>query len=269
MLLIAFFLFGLIVGSFLNVVILRLEKSETLGGRSHCLHCGALIHWYDNIPVLSYLFLRGRCRDCTKPISLQYPIVELSTGILFAGVSLLTGLQAGMSLVSILTTLWYLVLVSILLVILVTDLRTMEIPLVLLVIGVVGAVLYTVLMAWLFHSGEGLQWGAWSVDKFLGGMVATGFFLALVVLSKETWMGMGDVWLAAILGMTVGIKSLLFTLTLSFFYGALVSLWLLRSGKKGLKSQIPFAPFLILGLFSSVIIDWINPWWFSLFVLPG
>ena len=79
-----FFIFGLIIGSFLNVVVYRLKDAETILGRSFCRHCKHTIRWYDNIPLLSFLFLRARCRDCDEKISWQYPLLEAVTGILFA-----------------------------------------------------------------------------------------------------------------------------------------------------------------------------------------
>ena len=85
-------LFGLIVGSFLNVCIVRLPKEESIvTPRSHCPNCGHAIAWYENIPVLSYVFLRAKCRGCGQPISLLYPVIELATGLLFAGLAYVYG----------------------------------------------------------------------------------------------------------------------------------------------------------------------------------
>src|SRR3972149_5315706 len=93
--LIAFFIFGLIIGSFLNVVVYRLRDAETLLGRSFCRHCKHQIRWYDNIPLLSFILLRGECRDCQNKISWQYPAVELMTGALFALIGFLFFVSGG------------------------------------------------------------------------------------------------------------------------------------------------------------------------------
>lgn len=263
-----FFLFGLIIGSFLNVVVLRFEKEESFGGRSHCPKCQALIHWYDNIPVFSFLILRGKCRACQTTISWQYPLVEFLTGTTFALIGYLYLASRSLEVETLLATGWYLTLASILIVILVADLRTMEIPLVFLVTGVVGALLFVALEAMFFSSEPRFVWGAVWQMKLLGGLVAAGLFWVLVVFSRETWMGMGDVWLAGIVGLTVGIEYLLFTLTLGFFLGAAIGLVLILLQKKQLQSQIPFAPFLIVGLFMSMGILWINPGWLHLFLVP-
>lgn len=263
-----FFLLGLIIGSFLNVVVLRFEKQESLGGRSHCPYCGVLIHWYDNIPLLSYLLLRGKCRSCGESISLQYPLVEFFTGSIFVFIGQLYFASTLFDQEAMLTTGWYLMLSSVLIAVLVADLRTMEIPLVFLVTGVIGSVLFILLATLLFHSDTWSLPGAWWQMQLLGGAVATFLFWLLVFFSKETWMGMGDVWLAGIVGLTVGIEYLLFTLTLGFFLGAAIGLVLILLQKKQLQSQIPFAPFLIVGLFMSMGILWINPGWLHLFLVP-
>ncbi len=263
-----FFLFGLIIGSFLNVVVLRSEKGESLGGRSHCPKCQALIHWYDNIPVFSYLMLRGKCRSCHTAISWQYPAVELLTGSVFALIGSFYFAHTALNAEAVVMTSWYLLLMSLMIAILVSDLRTMEIPLVFLMTGVVGSLFFIMLITFLFYSEGWMLPGAWWQMKLLGGAVAAFLFWLLVVLSKETWMGMGDVWLAGIVGLSVGIGSLLFTLTLSFLVGAIVGLSLILFGKKGLQSQVPFAPFLVIGLIVSLLLEWSKPWWLPLFHLP-
>ncbi|MFA9262746.1 MAG: A24 family peptidase [Undibacterium sp.] len=260
-----FGLFGLIIGSFLNVVILRLEQGVTFGGRSMCPKCQALIRWYDNIPLVSFFVLRGRCRQCQTPISWQYPLVEFATGALFALFGTLSiGLATPPELVQ---TFWHLFLVSLLIAITVTDVRNMEIPLILLLAGVGGAVFAAV--AETTVSGIGfLEPGApWRMMLFGGGVAAL-LFYGLVYYSKETWMGMGDVWLAGIAGAAVGLPALLLLFTLSFFTGAVVGGALLLFGKKGMKSQIPFAPFLSVGTLSTLLLLALKPWWLMLLLLP-
>ncbi|TXG77731.1 prepilin peptidase [Candidatus Dojkabacteria bacterium] len=265
--LLSLFIFGLIIGSFLNVLVLRSETEETLGGRSHCPRCQAMIHWYDNIPLLSFLFLRGRCRACQAPISWQYPFVELGTGLSFTLMGAV--FERGVATFEHLTILAALLFTtSLLIAIVVTDFRTMEIPLVFLWLSVLGAGAAMVLLPWLFHSAATPLWGASSVHHLIGGLVAAIFFAVLVFGSRETWMGRGDIWLAATIGLLVGIKYLLLTLTLSFLLGAVIGVGLLFFGGKQLKSQIPFAPFLVFGFFLMTLLTWIQPWWLSFVLLP-
>lgn len=280
MLLLFLFLLGLIIGSFLNVVVLRSEKEESLGGRSHCPQCQALIHWYDNIPLLSFLMLRGKCRACAQPIAWQYPLVELMTGLLFVSIgyfftetltqlmdtSLWGGVFADWG--TLLILVGYLVLASILIAIFVSDLRTMEIPFVFLVAGL-GAALLLMGLQYIFPTATPFAWRPLTItNQLLGGGVAALIFYALVFFSRETWMGMGDVWIAAILGLTVGLDMLLFSLTLSFSLGSIVGIVLLSLRRKGWQSPIAFAPFLIIALFASWFIQWSSTTWVASFILP-
>jgi prepilin signal peptidase PulO-like enzyme (type II secretory pathway) len=260
-----FFILGLAIGSFLNVVVLRLESEKPLDGRSKCPSCGALIRWYDNIPLLSFFLLGRKCRQCRFPISWLYPSVELGTAVLFAFFgSVQLGSATGPEIVTIA---WSLFLVSILVAIAVYDGRNMEIPLVLLAIGLGGAAVAALALG----SVAPVPWAdpssPWR-DMFLGAVIAAGIFYALVYFSKETWMGMGDVWLAGIAGAAVGLPALLLLFTLSFSVGALVGGILMLAGRRGMKSQVPFAPFLAVGTLATVALQTINPWWLGLFLIP-
>lgn len=260
-----FFALGLIIGSFLNVVVLRLEAGRSLDGRSQCPGCGTTIHWYDNVPVFSFFWLRRRCRSCQQPISWQYPLVELITGGLFAWFGT-TAIGMG-SHAEIAATLWLLFVVSLSMVIAVYDARNMEIPLIVLMTGIVAAVLYAGVATFLspqpFMSVVAPWWG-----MLMGGGMAAAIFFLLVYISQETWMGMGDVWLAGFAGAVVGLPALLLLLTLSFCIGAVVGGGLMLLGKKGMKSQIPFAPFLVVGMFLTLVLQLAEPWWLTLFLFP-
>lgn len=265
-LLIFFALFGLVIGSFLNVVILRLEADKSLDGRSKCPSCGALIHWYDNIPVLSFFLLGRRCRACHFPISWQYPAVELMTGVLFVVFGMLS---FGMgTYAEIAQVLWLLFLVSLTIVIAVYDARNMEIPLILLLTGVVVTAFYALVATGLSDNSWLDPFAIWRTMLW-GGSLAAALFYALVYFSKETWMGMGDVWLAGIAGAAVGLPALLLLLTLSFMTGAIVGGALLFLGKRGMKSQVPFAPFLGIGMLVTIFLQFIQPWWLSFLLIPS
>lgn len=263
--LVFFGIFGLVIGSFLNVVILRLEAEKALTGRSKCPSCGALIRWYDNIPVLSFFLLGRKCRQCRFPISWLYPSVELATAGLFVIFGALTiGLATP---AEIALTIWTFFLVSLFVVIAVSDARNMEIPLILLLVGIGGAFVYALVATVLAPFPWTDPMAPWR-DMLWGGGIAAAIFYALVYFSKETWMGMGDVWLAGIAGAAVGLPALLLLFTVSFSIGALVGGALMLTGKRGMKSQIPFAPFLALGTLVTVALQAHAPWWLALFLFP-
>lgn len=259
-----FFLFvlGLAIGSFLNVVIFRLRSGETLLGRSHCQQCQKTIAFYDNIPLFSYLLLRGRCRSCGKKISSQYVMVEAVTGILFALIGYL--FFPGNSLELWAEFVWILGVTSIFLAIGVYDLRYMEVPLSLLVASVVWTVPFLLgLTQWV---GGDVFTNRFALSM-MGGLLVSLFFFALVYASKEQWMGWGDVWLGGIAGMIVGISLALFMLTLSFGIGAVVGVGAVVLQKKKMKSQLPFAPFIVLGTLLCLLLPKIFPEFMSLFIL--
>lgn len=224
---------GLCVGSFLNVVIARLPASKSIvHPGSACPHCGTLIAWYDNLPVLSYLLLGARCRSCKEPISWRYPLVELSS----AGLFLLASLQFGWS-VQLLSAL---VLLSLLIVITGIDFDCQIIPDVLSLPGIALGLLFSL------APGE-IGW----IDSALGVVVGGGVFVAIiagsVLVLGQPGMGVGDVKLGAMLGAFLGWKLVLLSILLSVLLGGPLSAVLLATGRKGRKDPIPFGPFLALG----------------------
>jgi prepilin signal peptidase PulO-like enzyme (type II secretory pathway) len=281
------FVFGLIVGSFLNVVIFRLETGEGIvKKRSHCPHCAHVLRWYDLIPVLSFVLLGGKCRDCAKPISWQYPLVEISAGALFvwvvsifwylgfdpsfaAGVNILDVFGGWSFIVGNLIIIgFWLFAVSCLIVIFVYDLRHYIIP---------DSVIYPVIVvSILFRVFEVLDAGHWNLYEILNsGFLAWGqfliylacavgatiFFLIIVLLTRGRGMGLGDVKLAFLMGLVLGWPQILLALLLAFGSGAVVGVGLVIADRKTLKSQIPFGPFLAAGtifalLAGSFLINW-------------
>ncbi|MEK7549470.1 MAG: prepilin peptidase [Patescibacteria group bacterium] len=247
-----FFVFGLIIGSFLNVLIIRLRDAETILGRSFCRSCKHQIRWYDNIPLVSFILLRGTCRDCEEKISWQYPVIEAVTGILFALIGYFFFSWSDPR--AILETVWLLGLVSILITLSVYDIRHLEIPVSLLIIGVVWTFLFLCIHLFFFEYGLPLWWTRLALGVF-GGLVVGFFFFCLVWFSKETWMGWGDVWLGMLAGLVVGLRLSFFMLTLSFVLGAVIGITLLVFSKKSLKTQIPFGPFLALGILLTLVLS--------------
>lgn len=218
------FLFGLAIGSFLNCVIFRLEKKQSfLKGRSYCPHCQHTLGWLDLIPVFSFLFLKGKCRYCSKDISIQYPLMELFVGLVF--------LLIAVNYFSI----YYFVVISLLIIIFVYDLKHFIIPDKVLFPAIFIVFIYQLFTHFIFLDFSYL----WA------GLLACFFFLALFLVSAGNWMGFGDVKLAFFMGLFLGFPNILVALFLAFFLGAIVGVGLIISGDKKLKSEIPFGPFLI------------------------
>lgn len=254
MIIIAFFVFGLIIGSFLNVLVYRLKDAETLLGRSFCRHCKNKIRFYDNIPLVSFILLRGACRDCGKSISWQYPLLEFVTGVLFTIVGYFYFVPTQMF--SWVETAWLLSVFSCFLAIGTYDLRHMEIPTSLILVSASLTIVFLLTSLFLVPDSF-LSSRAWY--GLLGGGVVGGFFFILVWVSKETWMGWGDVWLGLVAGLTVGLPLALPMLTLSFGLGAIVGIGAMLSKRKTMKSQIPFAPFLVAGVILILFLPKIFP----------
>lgn len=260
-----FLVLGLIVGSFLNVVVYRLRVAETLvADRSHCPHCKTVIRWYDNIPVLSFILLKFRCRNCQEKISWQYPLVEVFTGLVFAFIGLRYFDTVDVSTWA--TTIYYLGIVSFLIVIFVYDFLYLEIPGLVLWPAIGFAVVFNLVFDWGMagFGNDVLRLATYSGT--LGAVAAFLFFFLLVALSKEKWMGMGDAYLVILLGLILGWPEILLGLMLAFTLGALSGIALILFKKKNMDSQIPFAPFLVLG--SLIALFWYQPiteWYFGIF----
>lgn len=265
MLFIIFLLLGFIIGSFLNVLVYRLRSAEELfWDRSKCPHCHHLIRWYDNVPVLSFILLKFRCRDCRKKISWQYPLVEILTGIVFAVIG-----QKFFNLTDTstwITTVYYWIMASSLITIAVYDWLYMEIPSEVLWFSVFVAVaflLYRDSSVWLNPSVQ----SSYVYSGVLAAFSAFIFFFLLSAFSQEKWMGMGDAYLAILIGLVAGWPKILLALFLAFFIGAIWGLLAILVGKKKMKSRLPFAPFMIVGtLVALVFYSPIVSWYFSLFI---
>lgn len=225
---VAAFLFGLAVGSFLNVCIFRLPKQESVvSPGSHCPGCGSSIRWYDNIPLLGYLVLGGRCRNCKTSISWQYPMVEFVTGALFSATVAVFGIS--------LETAVYLVLLSALVVIAVIDLEHQLIPDRITLPGIpLGLICSSVILP------TGL------VNALIGLAVGGGGFYLIALLSRGG-MGGGDIKLMAMLGAFLGWKAIIVTTMIGSMLGAVVGIFLMVAKGKGRKHAVPFGPFLATG----------------------
>jgi prepilin signal peptidase PulO-like enzyme (type II secretory pathway) len=244
---IIFFIFGLIIGSFLNVVILRLNTQKTFGGRSACMSCMNTLSWYELFPVFSYLGLRGRCKNCKTKISIQYPLVELVVGLIFAGLFLkFQDIFFFNTIAFSFTYAYYAVVFSLLVVIAVYDIRHKIIPdvlsLALAILAFIGLFLFDVNNFSVFILHMPILW-----DFLAGPLIALPFAL-LWLVSGGRWMGLGDAKLALGLGWLLGLSAALSGVVIAFWVGAVVGILLvIFSPKHGMKSEIPFAPYLVLG----------------------
>lgn len=261
------FLFGLIVGSFLNVVVFRQESGEQMvRGRSHCQHCSHVLEWYDLFPIFSFIALAGKCRYCRKKLSIQYPVVEFITGVLFAAVfSVFGGSVADGNFTALISLFYYLFITSILIVIFVYDLKHYIIPDNIIYLAVIVSLVYMVFPVFFniidLAINNNLQFSIFSlqsilnfqiIDSLFAAIAASAFFFSIVVVTHGEGMGGGDVKLAFLMGLILGWLKILAALFLAFTIGAICGIIFIMMKKKALKSAIPFGPFLVLGTFVAI-----------------
>jgi len=233
------FILGLIVGSFSNVCIYRIPRNESIiYPASHCPKCCSKIKPVDNIPLLSFILLKGRCRNCKTKISVQYPIVEFLTGLIYLIIYLIYGLS--------IQTLIYIILSSALIIIAFIDLNEQIVP---DAISLPGIVIGFILSFFVYYISF--------VDSVLGIFVGGGIILiigltGLVIFKKEA-MGGGDVKLAAMIGAFLGWRYIVISLFLGFFLGALTGICLIIAKIKSREDVVPFGPFIVLGSFITLL----------------
>lgn len=230
---IAAFVLGAVVGSFLNVVILRLpaEGESIVFPPSRCPFCRTPIRWHDNIPLLSFLFLRGRCRDCARPISIQYPLVELCMALL--SLALYTRFALSFEFF------FYFLFLAALVAIIFIDLRHQIIPDLIslpgIVIGFAGSFL-----------ASPVTWQQSGIGILAGGGILYGIAMAYYLLTGREGMGGGDIKLLAMIGAFLGWQSLLFVVFASSLTGSVVGIFAMLRQRKGGKTRLPYGPFLAL-----------------------
>lgn len=225
------FILGLAIGSFLNVLILRLPQGKSILGFSKCPVCQKGIIWRDNIPIFSFILLKGRCRNCPAKISGQYPFVESLAGFLFLILFLLYGKEPAFLVYS-------LFLASLLIVIAFIDFRRFVILDNLILAGFLIAILYLILNA----SSSILNCGLISCslkDSLSGVLFFAGIFAAIFLASGGRWLGFGDVKFAALLGFIFGLKNSISLFYLTFFLGFIIAIILLVLKKADLRTKVP------------------------------
>jgi len=249
------FILGLIIGSFLNVVVIRMHSStDIVRSRSNCPHCHHILMPIDLIPLLSFIIQLGKCRYCQKKISWQYPVMEIVTGLLFVLVTYnIIGMLSFDNLFynSDIWLLWLrnLVFVSFLIIIFVYDLKWYLI--------LDRITIPAMLIAFLFNLTLGFSW----ISLLVGLVIGLGFFVVQFLISAGKWIGGGDLRMGALMGLMLGAKSVVVALFFSYIIGSMVSIFLLIWGTKKFKSQIPFGTFLAVGtlvaiLWGDVVVNW-------------
>ena len=238
------FSFGLVHGSFLNVLIYRLPRKISIISpmRSACPVCGAMIAWYDNIPVFSWLFLRGKCRHCNAPISIMYPFIELMSGITAILAVYFFGITPTALIVFLFT--------SILIVITIIDLQFMIIPDAINKPGMVIAIIIGGINEFTGMFEAPITSGI--IDSLLGAALGYGilYFIAWVYFkyAKVSGLGGGDIKLMGFTGALLGANSIFPSILIASFAGVFIGSAMLLIKRTGLKTEIPFGPWLALGI---------------------
>lgn len=241
------FITGLVMGSFFNVVIFRVPEGKSIvKPRSSCGNCGTALQPIDLVPVFSFIYLKGKCRYCKTPISWQYPLVELLTGLLYVTLFLKYGLSVELFSAGF--------LMSVLLITFFIDLKHQIIPNGLVLTGLIGGAVLFILRFWV--SDAILDGAAW-YSPILGMAVTAGFLFLIAILGKLIYktdaMGMGDVKIFLPIGLFLGMKLGIMAMIFSVFIGGLAGLFLILTKLKDRKSQIPFGPFIVVGTFLALL----------------
>ncbi len=222
------FIFGTIIGSFLNVCIYRIPMQQSIAyPPSHCTNCGSRIKWYDLIPIVSYVILKGKCRNCGEKISKKYPIIEFITGLLYVMLYIKFGISIDI--------VKYIVFISILIVIGMIDFNTTDVYFKTTIVGIISAVVF---LGIYYYNGL-------PIKTYIYGGTAGGGLLALIILITKGGMGWGDMEICLVCGLFLGLKLTFMMLFLSFITGAVIGVMLILLGKKSRKDYIPFGPFII------------------------
>ncbi len=287
--LVGLFILGLCVGSFLNVVVDRIVRGESLSGRSHCEFCQQTLKYIDLLPVVSWLLQEGRCRYCRKSLSPQYPIVELATALLFSvGIYLIYPQGVELTLPGLLTVVYFLYIFSVLLSIFIIDLKYGLVLDIIVIPAIIIAALYN-LVPYLWRSANlflslkndpelgryllktdyflthVLYEGRGVFFNLLGAVGLAILFTLLIKITRGRGLGSGDVLIGLLLGLIVGFPKIIVAVFFGFTLGAVVSLILVILRKKGFGQTIPLGPFLSVATLLTIFFgDKIWAWYLNL-----
>jgi leader peptidase (prepilin peptidase)/N-methyltransferase len=243
MLLFGIFLLGLIIGSFLNVCIYRIPNGDSIiYPRSYCTSCESKIKWYDMIPVISYIILKGKCRNCGSRISIHYPIIELATGIIFVALFLKYGLTLEFAKFAVLS--------SFVIVIGMIDYYTTDVYTITTLSGIVAGIFF--IIAGYLKGGDLLTF-------IYAALISYGLIAAIALMTKG--MGWGDAEICLMCSLFLGLKLSIVMLFMAFVSGGILGMLLVLFRKSSLKSAIAFGPFIsgaaiFASVFGSNLIDW-------------
>ena len=276
------FVFGLVIGSFLNVVAMRYDGEHFLldatmiGGRSHCPHCKKTLRWFELVPLVSFIMLGARCARCKTSLSFQYPIVELISGLIFAlvpyRIETLWGVN-GAILIGL--TIFLVATFEALLVMSLIDIRLGIIPdeinVFLAVLGIFGGIFLTGFLGLANHSFAsfysilfGLQYNFW-LNHVAAAVFGATFFGLLILITRGKGMGMGDLKIIIPLGFIFGWPDILFIIVFANVVGAVVGLIAISLGTKKMKGTLPFGPFLAIGAGTTFFFSYqLLQWYFSI-----
>ncbi len=237
--LLLFFILGSSVGSFINVVVDRTTRGESILGRSYCEYCQATLSSLDLVPIVSFIGLGAKCRYCKKKLSWQYPLVETFCATLFALSFWVIVSSGSFDLVKLA---FWLVVLSVMVIVFVVDLKFSLIPTSFVYAASLLALFYVY-----FASPPPIF-----IDNVLAAFGAALFFLFIVLVTFGRGMGQGDIVLAFLIGMVLGVKATFLAIFLAFLSGAVISIFLIILGRKKFGNTIPFGPFLVFGFIVSL-----------------
>ena len=250
MFIIFFFIFGAILGSFINCLVYRLNQEKSILGRSFCPKCKHTLGFFDLFPLLSYIFLKAKCRYCKQKINIQYFLVELFTGFIFAFGYWFYFVHKLWFADNVLFLIFYLIINVFLIIIFIYDLKYY------LVLDVI--VWPAIIIAFLFNF---LVLKVDLLSLLIAGVVGVLFFGLQFVVSKGKWIGGGDILIGLLIGFIVGWPSILLVIFIAYILGSIIGVILLTIKKRKWSSKVPFGPFLVFSvwlvmLFGNIIWDW-------------
>ncbi len=241
------FLFGITIGSFLNVCIYRIPKNEDIvTERSHCMSCGNVLKWYELIPVFSFMMQGGKCRHCKCKLSLQYPLIELLNGLVYVWMFIRWGIT--------IECLLFCLCSSVLIVLSMIDLRTYEIPVGCnIIIGILGLIrIATDIEHW--------------YNYVIGFFVVSGLFLIIYLITRGRGIGGGDIKLMAAAGLLLGWQHTLLALMIGSVAGSVIHITLMKV--QGKDRVLAFGPYLSLGIFAAMLYgNEIVAWYLGMFII--